>query len=158
MSNLIGGRIGGWRQARDLTQAALAARAGLPQAAVSAIEAGRRDCSVRTVFRLAAALDLTAGRLLDEEPPRAPLSRHDVDAIARAVVSGRRALAPGLRRLADACAAAMRPTLEACAAPGAPRARRRGPGALHAAIQRYGRDQVDLILERVDRFAGEGAA
>jgi len=157
MGNLIGDKVGGWRRVRGLTQAALAARAGLTQAAVSGIENGGRDLSVRTLFRLAAALDLTPGALLDGEPPRASLTRHDIDAISRAVVTGERALPSASRRLADTCAAAMRPTLEACGSPGAGRARRGGEGALRAAIQRYGREQIDMILERVDRFAGAAA-
>ncbi len=154
MSNLIGEKLGSWRRSRGLTQSALAARAGLPQAAVSLAERGLRDISLRTLFRLAAALKLTPGTLLDADPPHSTLTRHELDAIAHAVVTGRRNIPPVHRHLADACAGAMRPTLEACETPGAARARRRGRGALLAAIQRYGRERVEMILERVDRLAG----
>lgn len=157
MANLIGDKLGGWRRARRLTQAALAARAGLPQSVVSDTENGRRDISLRTLYRLAGALDLTPGALLDDEPPRARLSRHDIDAVSRAVVSGERNLPLAQRRLADACAAAMRPTLEACAVWGARAARRRAAPSLRAAKQRYGPEAVALILDRVDRFAGAAA-
>ncbi len=157
MNNLIGERLGGWRRVRGLTQAALASRAGLPQAAVSLTERGLRDVSLRTVFRLAAALKITPGTLLDVDPARTTLTRHDLDAIARAVAEGTRDLPPAQRRLADACAAAMRPTLEACGLRGAVRARRRGRAAILAAIQRCGREQFDMLLERVDRLAGAAA-
>ena len=157
MANLVGYNIGAWRRARNLTQALLAVRAGIPQAAVSNIEAGRRDVSLRTLYRLASALGLRPGELLDLEPPRTALTRHELDAVARSVVTGRGVLPPAHRRLADACAAAMRPTLEACSVPGMRRGRRLGRNALPAAVQRYGREQVDMILERVDRLAGSEA-
>jgi len=158
MNSFIGARLGGWRRSRNFTQVALAARAGLPQASVSIIEHGRRDISLRTVFRLAAALGITPGTLLDKDPPITALTRHEVDSIARAVVTGKRNIPSMHRRLADACAVAMRPTLEACGMPGMVRARRSGESAFNAAIQRFGREQVDLILDRVDRMAGAAAS
>jgi transcriptional regulator with XRE-family HTH domain len=150
-------RLGAWRRHRGLTQAALAARADIPQPAVSEAEMGKRDVGLRTIVRLASALGITPGILLDSDPPRPPLDRHAMDAVARAVVTGHRDLPAGQRRLADACAAAMRPTLEACAVPGAARASRRGARSVRAAKQRYGEDVFDLILERIDRFAGAEA-
>jgi len=158
MNSTIGVRLGGWRRARNLTQAALAARAGLPQAAISIIEHGNRDISLRTVYRLAAALDITPGTLLDKDPPLPTMSRHDVDAIARAIVTGKRDIPPAQRRLADACAAAMRPTLEACGVPGRTRARRRGPSSTRAAEQRYGKEAIRNLLQRVDRHASASAS
>lgn len=153
MSNLIAGRLAGWRRAKGLTQMIVARRAGLPQAAISGIETGRRDLSLRTLFRLARALGVTPGTLLDVEPPRIPLDRNKADEVARAVLLGHRNLPLPLRRLADACAAAMRPTLEACGAPGRVLAGRRGPRAWHMAEQRYGRDAVRLVMQRIDRHA-----
>jgi len=73
--NQIGLRLGGWRRHRGLTQAVLARRAGLPQAAISSAERGLRDFSLRTLCRLAVALDVTPGTLLDHDPPHTPLSR-----------------------------------------------------------------------------------
>jgi len=157
MSNLIAGRLAGWRRAKGLSQAKVARRAGLPQAAISGIETGRRDLSLRTLFRLARALEVTPGTLLDVEPPRTPLDRNIADEVARAVLSGSRKLSLPLRRLADACAAAMRPTLEACGAPGRALARRRGPRAWHMAEQRYGREAVRLVMQRIDRHASAQA-
>lgn len=154
MSNVIGDRVAGWRVARGLTQAQLAVRSGVPQAAVSAIESFRRDLTVRTLQRLAAAMELSPGTLLDRDPPRPGLTRLQVDAISRAIVTGTRRLPPAHVRLADACAAEVLPTLEACRAPGAARARRRGPRSLLAAERRFGRETVDLILGRIDKHLG----
>ena len=150
-------RLGSWRRHRGLTQAALAARAGIPQPAVSEAEMGKRDVGLRTIVRLAAALGITPGTLLVSDPPRPSLNRHTIDAVARAAVTGRRNLPPHQRQLANACAAAMRPTLEACAVPGASKASLRGARSVRAASQRYGEEVIDLILERIDRFAGAEA-
>ncbi len=154
MANLIGRRVGGWRKSRGLSQSALATRAGIPQAAVSSIELGRRDCSLRTVYRLALALDITPGTLLDADPPWSPLTRHEVDAVSRAIVSGRRDLPQAHRRLADACAGSVRPTLEACGAPGARRARLRGFRSLLAAEREFGLPTVKLVLGRIEKHIG----
>jgi len=51
----------------------------------------------------------------------------------------------------------MRPTLEAFGVPGSARARRRGPRALRAAEQKYGRDVIRLILARIDRHVESAA-
>ena len=56
-----------WRQWRGLTQTALAARAGVPQSVISAIERGRRRPSLPTLKALARALAVT---LDDLEPAR----------------------------------------------------------------------------------------
>jgi len=53
--------------------------------------------------------------------------RHAIDAIARAVVSGRRGQGRRADALADAVAACMHNRLEAVGAPGARRTRRRTP-------------------------------
>lgn len=156
--NQIGPRLGGWRQHRRLSQAALAKRAGLTQAAVSDTESGRRDVSLRTLCRIAAALDISPGTLLDQDAPRPALDRHAIDAVARAVISGDRDLAPELRSLADACAGAMRPTLEACGIRSALRARGTGARARRAAEFRFGRPAVEDILNRIDRFAGSASS
>ena len=99
-----------WRRHRGLTQAALAARSGIPRPNLSAIERDRREVSVRTVRALAAALALRPGLLVDGLPPdqevRPPLSRATMERIADAVAFTRsvrgareRQLARDLRRI-----------------------------------------------------------
>jgi transcriptional regulator with XRE-family HTH domain len=56
------------REAREqlkLTQEAVAERSGVHPTEVSRIEAGKRDPRVSTVERLAAAVEVPPGRLLD---------------------------------------------------------------------------------------------
>jgi len=157
MTRRVANRLGGWRRAKGLTQAALARLAHVPQSALSEVENGRRDLSLRTLFKLAVALEMTPGTLLDKDPPWLPLTRRQLDAVSRAAVTGRRNLPPAHRLLADACAAAMRPTIEAHAAAGAARSRMRGARSIRAAEQRFGQETVRAILERIDRHAGSEA-
>jgi transcriptional regulator with XRE-family HTH domain len=62
------------REARDLTQGDLGKRIDLSQSAVSKIESGDGDLSLKTLFRIAYALDVTPvvslSSPLAEEPPR----------------------------------------------------------------------------------------
>jgi transcriptional regulator with XRE-family HTH domain len=58
------------RQARGLTVAALASKAGLSKTSLSTIEAGVGNPSVETLWRLASAMDVSLGAIIDhEEPP-----------------------------------------------------------------------------------------
>jgi transcriptional regulator with XRE-family HTH domain len=64
----LGRRVALLREAVNLTQAQLAARAGLSLDAVKAIERGRRpDPRVSTLLRLAAGLCVTVDVMLNEE-------------------------------------------------------------------------------------------
>lgn len=54
-----------WRNARRLTQAVLAKKAGISQAMISGIERGARTGDVQTLKRLAEALDLKVDDLID---------------------------------------------------------------------------------------------
>ena len=53
------------RERLELTQEQVAERCGVHATEVSRIEAGKRDPKVSTLERLAAALEMPAGRLLD---------------------------------------------------------------------------------------------
>jgi transcriptional regulator with XRE-family HTH domain len=52
------------RKSADLSQEALADRAGLHRTYVSSVERGERNISLENIFRLAEALDVEAGALL----------------------------------------------------------------------------------------------
>ncbi len=56
--NQLGAVLKGFRRERKLTQANLGAKVGLPQNAVSEIEASPDRSSLARVFKLLAALDL----------------------------------------------------------------------------------------------------
>lgn len=94
-----------WRFHKGLSQKELAQRSGLTQAQVSYLENQAHLPTLKTLDKLAKALGIGVGELINPPPvPHPPLSRHEIDAIAEAVVSGKRLLAPGFNRLADAAA------------------------------------------------------
>ena len=53
------------RRKRKLTQEEVAERSGVQQGEVSRIEAGKRDPQVSTLLRIAEALEVSPGSLLD---------------------------------------------------------------------------------------------
>ena len=55
------------REARGLSQGTLALAAGITQGSVSNYETGKREVTVATAMRLAAALDVTFCQLVDLE-------------------------------------------------------------------------------------------
>jgi transcriptional regulator with XRE-family HTH domain len=61
----LGRNLRAARKKLDLSQLEVAERSGVEQGEVSRIERGMRDPQVSTVDKLAAAVDLLPGRLLD---------------------------------------------------------------------------------------------
>jgi transcriptional regulator with XRE-family HTH domain len=128
--------IRAFRKLRDLTQAELAERAGISQAAVTAIEGGKRAGSINTYSALARALAVDIDDLapkLDEdeggdhafEPPAAQLTRmgrgekKGKGLIVQALPGGKAAPKAGGRQ--KAAASAKRGRQKAPAAPTASR-------------------------------------
>lgn len=108
-----------WRLHKGLTQKELALRTGLTQAQVSTLEAQVHIPTLKTLNKLALAFGVGAGELMNPPPTdHPPLSRHDIDAIAEAVVNGKRRLAPRFNRLADAVASLVSRKLNAYSVPG----------------------------------------
>lgn len=98
-----------WRRDRGLTQAELARRAGIPRPNLSAIEQGRHEVSLQTIRRLAAALQVRPGVLVDGVPPGAPegkrlpeLSRGTVERLANSAAFGQPVRDPGERMVVAA--------------------------------------------------------
>jgi len=108
-----------WRLHQGLTQKALALRSGLTQAQISSFERLNHAPAIKTLEKLAEGLGIDVQDLF--QPPfglKAPLSRHDIDAIAEAVVSGRRNMKPEWNRLAEAASSLVSRKLKAYAVPG----------------------------------------
>jgi transcriptional regulator with XRE-family HTH domain len=61
-------RLKALRAARGLTQAALAAKAGLSLAFVGRLEIAQHDPSLTTLRAIAKALGVTVGQLADDQP------------------------------------------------------------------------------------------
>lgn len=163
--NLLASQLRKWRVARGLSQQVLAEQAGIPRPNLIDLELGRRDCTITTLVKLARALGLSAGALLDEEPKEVEarashlrLNRHQRDAVARFILSGKGRLGKAARRLAEDLAPLLRPTFEANGIPvqikKVGRLRRR---RYHLEMY-YPRDLIEDICERVRKmiplFAG----
>jgi transcriptional regulator with XRE-family HTH domain len=79
----VGYHIMAWRRWRKLTQADLAERANLGRPYLSRLEKQKADPSLSSLRRLAQAMEIQVGRLIDELPPEKTLSREQLDRLAR---------------------------------------------------------------------------
>lgn len=82
-----------WRFQRGLTQQDLAAKARIPRTALSAMERGRREVTLKTLRTLAAALGIRPGLLADgigpvPEAGSTTLSRQALERVADGVAGG----------------------------------------------------------------------
>jgi len=66
----IGEQLRVWRAARGLTQVVLAERAGVGNVLVARLELGQTDPRLSTLRKLAKALKLTVGELVDGSPTK----------------------------------------------------------------------------------------
>ncbi len=151
---MIGSQLIRWRRARGLTQSALARLALVTPANLCAIESGRRDCTVRTLVRLARVLNIEPAELLRPVPVRHISGRFALDAVARAALSGRNLPRPDLSRLAKGLAWRCRPFLEAAGAAGSRRTSRR---AWNEARALWSPGVLDHLEARVRKLAAAGA-
>jgi transcriptional regulator with XRE-family HTH domain len=92
--------VAAWRERRGLTQEQLADKAGTTGSVISLLEAGKRQLSAKWLRRLASALDIPLGYLLETHPDDVP---DDVlDAWARIPDAQKPAALAMLRSLAKA--------------------------------------------------------
>src|SRR3989338_610199 len=87
----FGDKLAAWRLFRGLTQEQIAGKSGVPRPNLVALEKGRRECTLSTLHRLALAVGITPGTLLDRDPPgyrRKGVGRHTVDRLARRLLGG----------------------------------------------------------------------
>lgn len=108
-----------WRSRRQFSQVALAHKSGVTQATLSRLESNQEKPRWETLQRLASSLRISSSELfLDRPQPEVKLNRYDVEAVARAVVSGERKLSAVLNRIADETASLMINKLQAHNVPG----------------------------------------
>ena len=141
-----------WRLARGLSQAQLAALAGVTQAAISECESGRRVPSLRTAAKLAAAVRAPLPSLMRTEEPSGS-SREMIDRLATSIVEGTDIQHPKERAIAEELAGLIIQKLRAHRAPGKRRVARRRWAATRRAIwtrERYGGRLPEQVLRRVD--------
>ncbi|MBI4436501.1 MAG: helix-turn-helix transcriptional regulator [Candidatus Omnitrophica bacterium] len=144
-----------WRLSKGLTQKELAERTGLTQAQVSYLENGLHLPTLKTLDKLAQALHVAVSELLGTSPKQdLPLSRHEIDAIALAIVSGERKLGPKFNPLADRIASILSQKLNAFGAPGKIRNRGKRWGGKYQwfRVRRIVSEPIlEQILARVDK-------
>jgi len=87
---------------RKMTQAGLAARAGMAQANLSNIEKGKRDLTVSMLIRIAEALEVRPSELIDApaSSERMVLTRGEIERLAFAVVNPDQKVPRPIRELA----------------------------------------------------------
>jgi transcriptional regulator with XRE-family HTH domain len=82
----IGFQVLSWRRAKRLTQGALAQQASVGRPYLSRLEQGQIDPTLSSLRKLAAALAIGLGQLLEESPEQKRLTRHEIDGLARAAL------------------------------------------------------------------------
>lgn len=77
-----------WRNYKSLSQTELSQRSLISRPNLVAIEQGRKDITLSTLFKLAQSLRLSPGQLLDHPPQEIKLNRHQINRIAQAILNG----------------------------------------------------------------------
>lgn len=151
-----------WRTERRLTQDELARKAGVSRPNLSAMERGRREVSLPTLRRLASALEIRAGLLVDGVTPlslRGPrgLSREEMERIADAAM-GRGRVTGRERALAQLLRTVMESRIRAWG--GRPGGRRSGKRRIRAAWLQFKSacppGEVRSLIQRVEDREGLG--
>lgn len=146
-----------WRTFRGFSQAALARAAGIPRPNLIDLETGRRDCTLKTLYRLANALELRPGVLLDESPQKkASLDRHEVDRVARSLCFGKPSLSRELENYKKVLFPLVVPTLRAVGflpEDYSGRSAGRFSSARLRAQDQLGLENLDRLLRRINKLA-----
>jgi transcriptional regulator with XRE-family HTH domain len=80
---MLGSHLIAWRSHRALSQGALAEKTTLPRPYISKLERNMADPSLSVLRRLAGALGVSVGELVDAKPPSKTMDRFELDELAR---------------------------------------------------------------------------
>ena len=158
----FGPRLAAWRLSKGLTQAELALKAGIPRPNLSALEQSKRDITLQTLNKLVQALGLSVSQVLEKRPP-APFDqtdRHQIDAVARALVSGERPFSDAINQMVDRLAAIIKSRLQAHQVPGyrnVAHISSDGTQSWRVLQSWLGSSLIDRILGRVTKFLPHAA-
>jgi transcriptional regulator with XRE-family HTH domain len=145
-----------WRAEKGWGQGELSARAGVSRAYLSRMESNRVDPSLSVLRRLAAALEISVGGLLEKAPSRPALDRHQLDRLARSVFHPHSAEyrdLPQARILADAFAGRREALGLSRPRKNAGKANPRGKFALRRLRAEWGEETWKALLRRIDKHA-----
>lgn len=152
---MYGEKVFSWREKKGLSQKQLATLTGIARPHISAIERGAHDMTVSTLNKIALALEVKPGELIDSHPFEIELKdRHLIDKIARSVVHGTRSLTPDLNHLIDNIASLCINLLEAHQARGLNKVRRLSKRDSHRKFrlnEMYNSKTLNLILHRIPK-------
>ncbi len=144
-----------WRNQRGLTQAALAEAAGIPRPNLINIELGKRDCTIHTLRRLASALEITPGTLLEEAPtPIPPLDRFEMDQIAGSFWKDKPKLPQKLRMVREKLFPTIAPILRAAGKKGLTiKSMGKAWDYQQTAIDFLGKENFNHLIRRITKYA-----
>src|SRR3990167_6716177 len=102
-----------WRLSRGLSTVQLSRISGIPRPNLVALEQGKRECTLKTLRHLAAALGISLGTFLDKSPPPSvTLNRYERDAIIRYLFNLADTSDPKILHAAKILAPLLKPTLQ----------------------------------------------
>ncbi len=110
-------KLKSWRLYRGINQEELSLKSGIPRPNLVALEQGRRECTLPTLYRLAHALGITPGTIVDKFPPYfqkrriRTLNRYLIDRIARNLLTGKGPLPASLVPLRNVSVRQLQPLL-----------------------------------------------
>ncbi len=155
-TRLLHKRIKSVRGERGMNQSVLAEKARLTQATLSRIENNQEKPHLNTLVKLAQALDVELVELLVGDVQKEKrLDRHQIEAVARSVLSGERKLGADLNELAQQAASLMIQFLRAHQVPGYLKVRSlrwHAPFRKERVLNEIGEDVFKQLFSRVRKL------
>lgn len=146
-----------WRHFRGFTQQQLAERAQIARPNLIDLENGKRDCTLRTLERLAEALNISPGELLEALPKNArSLNRHEMDALCRAIIHPESPLSPSLQVFKQSLEPLFYPLLRAVGKESTRTNSLRNKYPKNHAEALLGRETVSRVIQRVNKLLNGG--
>lgn len=155
--NSFPAQLKAWRNFRSFTQQELAERAQMARPNLIDLENGKRDCTLRTLERLAEALSISPGKLLEELPQTTRnLNRYELDTLCRAIIKPQTPLSSSLKVFKETLAPLFFPLLRAAGKESIHPSSSRNKYSKNHAEALLGRETVSRIVQRVNKLLSGG--
>lgn len=143
-----------WRLSKGLSTVQLARLSGIPRPNLAALEQGKRECTLKTLRYLAAALGISPGIFLDESPPPSvTLNRHERDSVIRYLFNLTDIADPKILHAAKILAPLLKPTLQMLGKRLRIRGKRGNRASSWEARVVFGDDTFKELINRSNKFA-----